>query len=56
MRETLVKNWRTSAGGILAFVIGGLTYTQVITTEQASALTSLVAGVGLLFAKDAVDS
>jgi len=48
----LVKSWKTTILGIGAFVVGGLTYTGVITNEQGQILLSLLVTLIGLFSKD----
>jgi hypothetical protein len=47
-----VKSWKTTLLGVCAFVVGGLTYTGVITNEQGQALLSLLVTLIGLFSKD----
>ena len=53
------KNWKTSLSGIMAIVFGGWAVAQPIIGGQtpdgnalAQALTAIMAGIGLIAAKD----
>jgi len=47
-----VKSWKTTLLGVCAFVVGGLTYTGVITNEQGQTLLSLLVTLIGIFSKD----
>jgi len=47
-----IKSWKTTLLGVCAFVVGGLTYTGVITNEQGQTLLSLLVTLIGLFSKD----
>jgi hypothetical protein len=50
----MIKNWKTSLAGVLAVVLAGLavTYPKVFTPELVSIIISVLAGFGLIIAKD----
>tara|TARA_R110000868_G_scaffold234980_1_gene488676 strand:+ start:417 stop:572 length:156 start_codon:yes stop_codon:yes gene_type:complete len=47
-----MKNWKTTAAGIIVALVGFATYMGWITTEVAVAIGSLAGAIGLGLAKD----
>lgn len=48
----IIKNWKTTALGVLTIAIGAILY---IKGDQTAALASLSSGIGLIQAHDAVE-
>ncbi len=52
MKNFVVKNWKTTASGILIFVILGVYLLNKITIEQFMTATSFLVSVGFIASKD----
>jgi len=50
--EVIMKNWKTTLGGILMFIALTLWQAEVITADIFSIITTVLAGLGLVAAKD----
>jgi hypothetical protein len=54
--KSLAKNWKTTSAGILSLVVCLLSLAGVslagVTVDPASAVTMIITGGGLIFAKD----
>jgi len=49
----ILKNWKTTALGVLTIAIGAILY---IKGDQTSALAAITSGIGLIQAHDAIES
>jgi hypothetical protein len=49
----IIKNWKTTALGVLTIAIGAILY---IKGDQTAALAALSSGIGLIQAHDAVET
>jgi len=49
----IIKNWKTTALGVLTIAIGAILY---IKGDQTAALAALSSGIGLINAHDAIES
>ncbi len=52
MYETILKNWKTSLGGLLLLAILALKALGYITDEQAATLVTAITAFGLIGAAD----
>jgi hypothetical protein len=55
IRECCIVNWKTALAGCLLILTVGGVVTHEVTIEQAQILFGLIAGTGLLIAKDSSD-
>ena len=46
------KNWKTTVAGVAIAIVAGLSALHLITPDQASSLTAVLAAFGLSAAKD----
>lgn len=47
-----MKNWKTTVAGVAVALIALLTYTHILTAEQATAIMGALTSLGLVAAKD----
>ena len=47
-----MKNWKTTASGVLVALIALATYNGWLTPEQGSSITSVLVALGFVVAKD----
>lgn len=50
--NVLLKNWKTTAAGIVMVIVGVLTHNGVLTASEGSLIASILGGMGLLISKD----
>ena len=47
-----MKNWKTTAAGVLVALLAAATYFGWLTEEQGKSITSVLTALGLIAAKD----
>lgn len=50
--NVLLKNWKTTAAGIVMVIVGVLTHNGALTANEGSLIASVLGGMGLLASKD----
>jgi len=55
IKNALIKNWKTTVGGIAVVIVGVLVKDHALTVSTGGLITSILGGLGLIAAKDGND-